>query len=616
MKYKLFLLVFAFVMLVPSMVFAQTSDVIEYDQKFSDVAVNDVDIIYLYDRGILQGHPDNTIKSNDPLLRAEVVTIFARYFDFEPVFDPNCSFSDVDPGVWYAGYVSALCNEGLIQGYPDGTFQAANNLTRAEAFAILVRGLGVENSIVVSNVQSDVDPNEWYAPYAQFAKDHNLFDGSQIAFDAGNLYTRKDIFENMYRQTRLDELGETYYTSALDPTIISNITNKSSNVIFNVSQGLSDYSSIFNAMKRQGIDTSQMDLYNDSYKNVAYRISQFYFNSPIKWEVSYDFFKTMDALGRIGFGDYPFNDEEMVIRNFYQEFGLSLGTTDINDTVNNSDIDDVVDTIINAENTYNTLIGDVPMSFITESDNKIVLRFNNYCSGNYYWFEGPDPDPTLINTFEAGIADFEGAFADNVTVMDSSNRELAVDRIWFGCDWVRRIGDDGKEVTTNMLGHYTIELGENLVDNETYTLEVEPTLLKKVINTNLNGISKVWGSGLADRDSVLPATTIDFERNSALEYVYQGEEDDSIVGVGIMGDVLYSWSGAEIYAVPYDAQSLPKDFAYDEMQWTILSGDASVEDAGGYNRIQFNSVGEVNLMVEYRGFTDTKRIYYNAGQYV
>ena len=74
-----------FSMIFSNLAFAQgtsSTDTITYDQKFSDVEINDVEVIYLYDKGIILGNPDGTVKSTNSLTRAEVVTIFSRYFEF------------------------------------------------------------------------------------------------------------------------------------------------------------------------------------------------------------------------------------------------------------------------------------------------------------------------------------------------------------------------------------------------------------------------------------------------------------------------------------------------------------------------------------------------------
>ena len=72
--------------------------------------------------------------------RAEFATIASRFFQYA---DKNIEnpFSDVEEGAWYYQYIMAASDMGLINGYPDGTFQPNNPITRAESCAIVNRTL-------------------------------------------------------------------------------------------------------------------------------------------------------------------------------------------------------------------------------------------------------------------------------------------------------------------------------------------------------------------------------------------------------------------------------------------------------------------------------------------
>ena len=51
------------------------------------------------------------------------------------------SFPDVSGSAWYAGAVSALAAQGIINGYPDGTFRPDRPASRAEVAVLLMRVL-------------------------------------------------------------------------------------------------------------------------------------------------------------------------------------------------------------------------------------------------------------------------------------------------------------------------------------------------------------------------------------------------------------------------------------------------------------------------------------------
>lgn len=52
-------------------------------------------------------------------------------------------FSDVCPGDWFYPYVMDLYNLGAVGGYPDGTFQPGNNITRGQAMKVIVIAYGL-----------------------------------------------------------------------------------------------------------------------------------------------------------------------------------------------------------------------------------------------------------------------------------------------------------------------------------------------------------------------------------------------------------------------------------------------------------------------------------------
>lgn len=75
------------------------------------------------------------------------------------------SFKDLN-GHWAIGYIEGQSSMGLLNGYPDGTFRPNNNLTNAEAIAVINRLTKVfkENEISFT----DVKQNDWF--YKEYRK--------------------------------------------------------------------------------------------------------------------------------------------------------------------------------------------------------------------------------------------------------------------------------------------------------------------------------------------------------------------------------------------------------------------------------------------------------------
>ncbi|MCS7252660.1 MAG: S-layer homology domain-containing protein [Armatimonadota bacterium] len=56
------------------------------------------------------------------------------------------TFVDVRPTDWFSGYIAEAQARKLVYGYPDGSFKPKRDLTRAEAAALVVRALGLEEN--------------------------------------------------------------------------------------------------------------------------------------------------------------------------------------------------------------------------------------------------------------------------------------------------------------------------------------------------------------------------------------------------------------------------------------------------------------------------------------
>ena len=113
--------------------------------NFSDVNSSDwygTTVATLADMGIVKGYEDGTFRPNEPITRAEFAAIATRFFEETgATYEPG-TFTDVVGNEWFAGAIADAVNLGLIGGYEDGTVRPNNNITRAEACAIVNRTLG------------------------------------------------------------------------------------------------------------------------------------------------------------------------------------------------------------------------------------------------------------------------------------------------------------------------------------------------------------------------------------------------------------------------------------------------------------------------------------------
>lgn len=99
---------------------------------------------------ILKGFEDGSFKPNDAITRAQFAAVAVRTLGLASAADyakVDTKFTDVPGSHWAAGFINVAVDQGLLRGYPDGTFKPESQVTYAEALAIVVRALGYEPSI-------------------------------------------------------------------------------------------------------------------------------------------------------------------------------------------------------------------------------------------------------------------------------------------------------------------------------------------------------------------------------------------------------------------------------------------------------------------------------------
>ena len=111
--------------------------------KFSDATADQwysEAIGFLAAKGVISGYPDGAFRGNDPITRAEFVTIASKFGEMK--LEPDSPFTDVAEGHWAVDFIKSAYNNDWISGYPDGTFAPNNNITRAEAMVVVNNMLG------------------------------------------------------------------------------------------------------------------------------------------------------------------------------------------------------------------------------------------------------------------------------------------------------------------------------------------------------------------------------------------------------------------------------------------------------------------------------------------
>ena len=157
--------------------------------SFSDVNSGD----WFYDNvmdaannGYVSGYPDGTFKPNGSTTRAEFASMIAKAMGYESEpSDSDTMFPDVANDFWAKAAINFCAQNGIIEGYDDGTFKPNQTITRQEAAAILNNAFDLTEKYGISDEQFPDDGKiaNWASDHVYAAKASGLMNGDK---DTGN----------------------------------------------------------------------------------------------------------------------------------------------------------------------------------------------------------------------------------------------------------------------------------------------------------------------------------------------------------------------------------------------------------------------------------------------
>lgn len=168
-------------------------------------------------KAYITGYTDHTFRPENPLTRSECAVLLSR---IEEIPSSNTvSFADVDRGAWYYEEVQALAGAGIINGYTDHTFRADNPVTRAEFLAMALRLLDVEPTSG-GETFSDVSPSHWAAAYIRTAAGQGIVSGyPDGTFRPDQTVTRAEAAKIINQITGRDTCGFHEYQASFSDVL-------------------------------------------------------------------------------------------------------------------------------------------------------------------------------------------------------------------------------------------------------------------------------------------------------------------------------------------------------------------------------------------------------------
>jgi hypothetical protein len=130
----------------------------------------------MFSRGFIGGYPDGTFKPNNPITRAEFITMVNRTFNFTATA-PN-TFSDVSSSQWFAVEIDKAHAADFISGYGDGTMQPNKPISREEVAVIIAHLKNLQLDAAAADKFNDAAAiSNWSKPSVGAVVNANIMDG-------------------------------------------------------------------------------------------------------------------------------------------------------------------------------------------------------------------------------------------------------------------------------------------------------------------------------------------------------------------------------------------------------------------------------------------------------
>jgi GH25 family lysozyme M1 (1,4-beta-N-acetylmuramidase) len=141
---------------------------------------------------------------------------------------PGPLFSDLPEDHWSHQYVADLHRQGVVKGYPDGTFQPLGNVTWGEAFKLILLSIGVDEP-------GPAQPGQhWAMPYVELALENRLmysFDPSYLGqvptrLSVARMTARALDFTDISGPTPYDDCEDGYVVELFEKGIMDGFLNE------------------------------------------------------------------------------------------------------------------------------------------------------------------------------------------------------------------------------------------------------------------------------------------------------------------------------------------------------------------------------------------------------
>lgn len=151
--------------------------------------------------GLVAGYGNGDYGVDKTITRAEFATLIVRARGLEQgakLAQFQSTFTDVNTADWFSGFVNVASGQDIVKGYADKTFKPQNQVTYAEAVAMIIRALGYDPSV----------KGAWPNNYIAKASELNI---AKNVAAPNNAATRGEVFKMLDNALRVKLMEQVEY---------------------------------------------------------------------------------------------------------------------------------------------------------------------------------------------------------------------------------------------------------------------------------------------------------------------------------------------------------------------------------------------------------------------
>lgn len=144
----------------------------------------------------ISGFEDNGFHPEVPITRAGVIKVAMQASNHVAVVidsDYRLSYKDLKTEDPITGYIEAAVKLGILSGDGTTNFRPDDPATRAEGLKIVLSAFDIKPPEVEKTSYSDINDDDWYKPYAEFAHRFNLIRTNGTLFLPNNPLKRSEL---------------------------------------------------------------------------------------------------------------------------------------------------------------------------------------------------------------------------------------------------------------------------------------------------------------------------------------------------------------------------------------------------------------------------------------